>query len=95
VVITMNAAGSELSSRSEVRKVLLRLAKHENDRAADEASRVPYWEACPAGVIGRRAAAAVLLLAADTLAAPCELAEEQRGWVEVATQAGTATHAIT
>jgi len=45
---------------SALRVELLRLAAREDDRAATEASRVPYWEACPPSVSGHRAAATIL-----------------------------------
>ena len=43
-----------------LRVELLRLADREDDRAANEASRVPYWTACPPSVSGHRAAASIL-----------------------------------
>lgn len=48
-----------------MRKELLRLAKAEEDLAAAEAARVPYWSACPVSVIARRAAAQTLREDAD------------------------------
>jgi len=48
-----------------LRSRLLRLAKAEDDRAADEAANVPYWAPLPASVTGHRAAAAVLRRAAE------------------------------
>ena len=54
---------------SQVRKVLLRLARLENEQAADEAAHIPYWEPCPPSVSGRRAAARALLQEADALLA--------------------------
>jgi hypothetical protein len=62
--------GPDLVVAPQVRAVLLRLAKVENDRAADEAANVPYWEPCPPSVSGRRAAARALTLEADALLAP-------------------------
>jgi len=53
--------------RLELRRALLLLAKREEDEAAAEASRVPYWVPCPASVQGHRAAARALRLDADRL----------------------------
>ena len=39
---------------------LVALARHEEDVAAAEASRVPYWAPCPSSVDGHRAAARAL-----------------------------------
>lgn len=39
---------------------LVRLARHEEELAANEAARVPYWRVCPPSVDGHRAAAAAL-----------------------------------
>lgn len=39
---------------------LVRLAQQEENAAADEAARVPYWQPTPASVLGHRAAAAAL-----------------------------------
>ena len=50
-----------------LRRLLLRLAKAEEDRAADEAATVPYWMPCPASVLGHRLAAETLRAAADTI----------------------------
>jgi hypothetical protein len=53
---------------SILRGELLRLAKREDDLAADEAAAVPYWSPYPASVDGHRAAAAALRREADQLA---------------------------
>ena len=52
---------------SELRSVLLELARRQDDLAADEAAATPYWTPCPASVLGRRSAAAVLRAEADQL----------------------------
>lgn len=52
---------------SELRSVLLELARRQDDLAADEAAATPYWAPCPASVLGRRSAAAVLRAEADQL----------------------------
>lgn len=43
-----------------MRKELLRLAMVEDNLAAEEAARTPYWAACPPSVAGHRAAAEAL-----------------------------------
>jgi len=43
-----------------LRRELLALARAEDDRAAADAARVPYWAPCPASVEGHRAAARAL-----------------------------------
>ena len=50
-----------------VRRILLRLASDQEQTAAEEAARVPYWRACPESVAGSRAAANALRSAADSL----------------------------
>jgi hypothetical protein len=52
-----------------LRRALLRLAKAEEDRAADQAAKVPYWSPCPVTVEAHRFAAEVLRAEADTLVA--------------------------
>ena len=48
-----------------VRVILLKLAKHQDDLAAQDAAEVPYWTPCPPSVLGRRAAAEALRAQAD------------------------------
>lgn len=48
---------------------LFALAKHEDDVAAEEASRLPYWVPCPPSVVGHRAAARALRAEAQRLEA--------------------------
>ena len=50
---------------SALRRELLRLARAEDDRAAAEAAKIPYWAACPPSVLGHRVAAATLRADAD------------------------------
>lgn len=59
----------DLTTRSQpvLRSLLLELARREDDMAAHEAARTPYWAPCPEAVIGRRLAAAVLRAEADEL----------------------------
>ncbi len=51
----------------ELRSVLLKLARRQDDLAADEAATTPYWLPCPPSVLGRRSAAEVLRAEADHL----------------------------
>lgn len=68
----------DLTLATQVRTVLLRLAKVENDLAADEAANVPYWRPCPSSVLERRAAARALLREADALS-PSDQPQLERG----------------
>ena len=52
---------------SELRSVLLELARRQDDLAAHEAAATPYWAPCPSSVLGHRSAAAVLRAEADHL----------------------------
>ncbi|MCW2765485.1 MAG: hypothetical protein JWO11_1444 [Nocardioides sp.] len=52
---------------SVLRRELLRLARLEDDKAANEAAGVPYWSPCPPSVNGHREAAAALRQGADAL----------------------------
>jgi hypothetical protein len=61
-----HTTGSALTS--ELRSVLLELARRQDDLAAHEAAATPSWAApCPSSVLGRRSAAAVLRAEADHL----------------------------
>ena len=53
--------------RHHMRAELLRLARAEEDVAADFAARVQYWEPLPPVVSGHRECAAVLRRAADAM----------------------------
>ncbi|MCW2780343.1 MAG: hypothetical protein JWR35_792 [Marmoricola sp.] len=57
-----------------LRRELLRLARAEEDRAAAEAAKVPYWATCPPSVQGHRAAAGILRATADSFLATAEFA---------------------
>jgi hypothetical protein len=54
---------------SALRRELLRLAHVEENLAADEAAKVPYWAPYPPTVLGHRAAAAALRADADSFLA--------------------------
>lgn len=53
--------------RRHLRTELLRLARAEEDAAADVAATVRYWEHCPGTVTGHRECAAALRVAADAV----------------------------
>jgi hypothetical protein len=57
-----------------LRRELLRLARSEDDRAADEAAKVPYWAPYPPSVQGHRSAAAILRADADRFLAGADYA---------------------
>jgi len=59
----------QIEVAAAVRLELLRLARIEDTRAADEAATVPYWAPCPTSVVGHRAAAQALREQADRIAA--------------------------
>jgi hypothetical protein len=63
----MNTHTTDTTMTSELRLVLLELARRQDDLAAHEAAATPYWAACPSSVLGRRSAAAVLRAEADHL----------------------------
>jgi hypothetical protein len=54
---------------SKLRAILLDLARHQDNMAADQASSTPYWAPCPPSVLGHRSAAAALRAQADQLLA--------------------------
>jgi hypothetical protein len=60
---------SPTAETSALRRELLRLALVEQDRAATEAARVPYWTTSPPSVQGHRSAASILRAHADSLLA--------------------------
>jgi hypothetical protein len=63
--MTTDTPSTSRSLREAVRAELLRLARIEEDVAASEAERVPYWEAMPLTVAVHRRCAAALRAAAD------------------------------
>ena len=65
----MNATVDPTALVQALRQELLRLSRLEEDRAAIEASAVPYWSAYPPTVQGHRTAAALLRSDADDLLA--------------------------
>jgi len=65
----MNTTTTNTTAVSRLRSVLLELARHQDDLAADEAARTPYWEPCPSTVLGHRVAATALRAEADLLLA--------------------------
>jgi hypothetical protein len=63
----MNTHTTDAAMTSELRSVLLELARRQEELAAHEAAATPYWTPCPSSVLGRRSAAAVLRAEADHL----------------------------
>lgn len=61
----MNHTSTANGTSSALRAILLKLAKQQDDLAAQEAAAVPYWSPCPPSVLGRRAAAEALRTEAD------------------------------
>ena len=55
------------TTTSELRSVLLELARRQDELAFHEAATTPYWAPFPSTVLGRRSAAAVLRAEADHL----------------------------
>jgi hypothetical protein len=67
-VSTVGTASSPSSpTRPRLRELLLDLARHEDDLAADELAATPYWACAPTSALGHRDAAAALRAAADLL----------------------------
>jgi hypothetical protein len=65
---TASTASSPTSpTRPRLRELLLDLARHEDDLAADELAATPYWACAPTSALGHRDAAAALRAAADLL----------------------------
>ena len=58
---------TEGTMTSKLRAILLDLARHQDDMAANEASTRPYWAPCPSSVLGHRSAATALRAEADHL----------------------------
>lgn len=60
---------TETSAIARIRAMLLELAHHQDEQAADELAATPYWSSAPATVLGHRDAAEALRRAADMLLA--------------------------
>jgi hypothetical protein len=72
VVVQMISPDSAVSAvdglvAATLRQELLRLASFEENLAAAEAAKVPYWSPCPSTVAGHRAAARALREDADRI----------------------------
>ena len=52
---------------TQLRSILLELARRQDNLAADELAAVPDWSPCPTSVLGHRSAAHGLRAEADTL----------------------------
>ena len=61
----MNNSSTTIATRTAVRAILLKLAKSQDDLAAQAAAAVPYWTPCPPAILGHRAAANALREQAD------------------------------
>lgn len=57
---TMQATVGSVTLVEALCRELAAMARREDDLAADEAARTPYWAPCPATVEGHRAAARAL-----------------------------------
>ena len=55
--VAMNSSLTTTATSSAVRAILLKLAKSQDDLAAQAAAAVPYWTPCPPTILGHRAAA--------------------------------------
>lgn len=71
-IMSINDSAAVLAAA--LRRELLRLARAEEDQAAAEGAKVPYWAPCPASVQGHRAAAAILRADADKYLVEAKLA---------------------
>ncbi|GAB7007857.1 hypothetical protein JCM18899A_53340 [Nocardioides sp. AN3] len=67
--MTAEARSGSRALAAELRAILLELAHHQDECAANEAAAQPYWAACPPSVHGHRAAAEALRDQADQLLA--------------------------
>lgn len=63
----------DLETALTVQRILNRLAADQEAAAAEEASHVPYWKACPDSVRGSRAAARALRAVAESLVIPVSI----------------------
>lgn len=71
----MDSSSKATGTISTVRAILLKLAKQQDELAAQRAAAVPYWTPCPPSVLGHRAAAEALRAQADAYrAAPIGVA---------------------
>lgn len=61
------AVGRSPELLSALCRELVALAKKEEDQAAEEAARTPYWEPCPASVNAHRLAARLLRAEVEAL----------------------------
>lgn len=68
-----SSQGLEPEVAATLRSIIFGLAAEEEAAAASEAAQVPYWCSCPESVIGHRAAAKALRLAAESIHLPFAL----------------------
>ena len=65
--MVMNRPTIDTTTAALLRSQLLKLARRQDDLAAEEAARTPYWKPQPATVDGHRSAAGALRAEADLL----------------------------
>jgi hypothetical protein len=65
----MSTYQSDTVTTSRLRSLLLQMARHQDDLAADELAATSYWSPCPSSAVGHRSAAAALRAEADLLLA--------------------------
>lgn len=61
------STATDIADHQTLRLTLLEIASDEDERAATEAARVPYWAPVPDSVLGHREAARALRVVADRL----------------------------
>jgi hypothetical protein len=65
----MNTNTTDTVTATRLRSLLLQLARHQEDLAANELAATPYWAPTPNTVVGHRTAALALRAEADLLPA--------------------------
>jgi hypothetical protein len=65
----MSATPIDTTTVTQLRALLLQLARREDDLASSEAAATPYWAPTPTSVVGHRTAALALRAEADLLLA--------------------------
>ena len=65
----MNMETMDAAAAGNLRRLLIDLARRQENLASDEAAVAPYWSSTPASVIAHRCAALALRAEADLLSA--------------------------
>lgn len=65
----MGTTTVDTAMATRLRSLLLQLALHQDEMAAEEAAATPYWVSTPDTVVGHRTAALVLRAEADLVLA--------------------------